>query len=104
MLRRDDLGKLAPGAKADLCAIDVTKPLSGVGALPPDPLHHLLYSSGRNVRHVMTNGRLQVLNGRLIVADEDRVVADGGEVAKQIWNYLEKAKWFDSAPPTNSRG
>lgn len=104
MLRRDDLGKLSPGAKADLCAIDVTKPLSGVGALPPEPLHHLLYSNGRNVRHVMTNGRLQVLNGRLIVADEDRVVADGGEVAKQIWTYLENDKWFDSAPPINSRG
>lgn len=104
MLRRDDLGKLAPGAKADICAIDVSRPLGGVGALPPEPLHHLLYSSGRNVRHVMTNGNLQVLNGRLIVADEDRVVRDGGEVAKQIWKYLDDANWFQSAPPANSRG
>lgn len=104
MLRRDDLGRLMPGAKADLCAVDVTKPLGGVGALPPEPLHHLLYSSGRNVRHVMTNGRLQVLRGRLVVADEERVVADGGRVSEQIWNLLERQNWFESAPPPNSRG
>ncbi|MBS3652389.1 amidohydrolase family protein [Pseudaminobacter sp. 19-2017] len=104
MLRRDDLGRLAPGAKADLCAIDVTKPLSGLGALPPEPLHHLLYSSGRNVRHVMTNGRFQVLAGKLVVADEDRVVAEGGEVSKEIWKRLESENWFESAPPPNSRG
>lgn len=104
MLRRDDLGRLAPGAKADLSAVDVTKPLGGVGALPPEPLHHLLYSSGRNVRHVMTNGRFQVLRGRLVVADEDRVIADGGKVSEQIWKMLESQNWFESAPPPNSRG
>lgn len=104
MLQRDDLGRLAPGAKADLCAVDVTKPLGGVGALPPEPLHHLLYSSGRNVRHVMTNGRFQVLRGNLIVADEERVVADGGRVSQQIWKLLENQNWFTAAPPTNSRG
>ena len=104
MLRRDDLGRLAPGAKADLCAVDVTKPLGGVGALPPEPLHHLLYSSGRNVRHVMTNGRFQVLRGSLVVADEERVVADGGRVSEQIWKLLESQNWFESAPPSNSRG
>lgn len=104
MLRRDDLGRLAPGAKADLTAVDVTKPLGGVGALPPEPLHHLLYSSGRNVRHVMTNGRFQVLRGSLIMADEDRVVADGGRVSQRIWQLLEDQKWFDAVPPPNSRG
>lgn len=103
MLRRDDLGRLAVGAKADLCAIDVTKPLGGVGALPPEPLHHLLYSNGRNVRHVMTNGRFQVLAGKLVIADEDRVVADGGKVSQKIWEFLENEKWFETEPPKNSR-
>lgn len=104
MLRRDDLGRLAPGAKADLCAVEVVKPLSGVGALPPDPLNHLLYSNGRHVRHVMTNGRLQVLDGRLLVADEARVAADGGEISEWIWKRLDSEKWFETAPPANSRG
>ncbi len=104
MLRRDDLGRLAPGAKADLCAVDVTKPHGGVGALPPEPLHHLLYANGRNVRHVMTNGRLQVHAGKLMVADESRVVAEGGEVSRRIWDLLEEENWFDAPPPPNSRG
>jgi cytosine/adenosine deaminase-related metal-dependent hydrolase len=104
MLRRDDLGRLAPGAKADLCAVDVTKPLGGVGALPPEPLHHLLYASGRNVRHVMTDGRFQVLAGRLVIADEDRVVAEGGKASQKIWKFLENEKWFETEPPKNSRG
>ncbi|CAM5440176.1 cytosine/adenosine deaminase-related metal-dependent hydrolase [Aquamicrobium terrae] len=104
MLRRKDLGRLAPGAKADLCAVDVTTPLGGVGALPPEPLHHLLYSSGRNVRHVMTNGRFQVLGGKLAVADEGRVVAEGGKVSERIWKLLESENWFDAPPPANSRG
>ncbi len=103
MLRRDDLGRLAVGAKADLCAVDVTRPLGGVGALPPEPLHHLLYSSGRNVRHVMTNGRFQVLRGKLVVADEDRVVAEGGKVSQRIWQFLENENWFEAEPPKNSR-
>jgi 5-methylthioadenosine/S-adenosylhomocysteine deaminase len=103
MLRRDDLGRLAIGAKADLCAVDVTKPLGGVGALPPEPLHHLLYSSGRNVRHVMTNGRFQVLAGKLVIADEDRVVAEGGKASQEIWRRLENEKWFEAEPPKNSR-
>ena len=104
MLRRDDLGKLVPGAKADLCAVDVTKPHGGVGALPPEPLHHLLYANGRNVRHVMTNGRLQVQFGKLVVADEKRVLAEGGEASRKIWELLEVEKWFQTAPPPNSRG
>lgn len=104
MLRRDDLGRLAPGTRADICAIDVTAPLSGLGALPPEPLHHLLYSNGRHVRHVMTNGRMQVMNGRLIVADEGQIIQEGGEIAKQIWRRLDERNWFDSVPPVNSRG
>lgn len=104
MLRRGDLGRLAPGAKADLCVVDVTKPLGGVGALPPEPLHHLLYSSGRNVRHVMINGRMQVHDGKLVAADEGRVVSEGGEASKRIWEGLKKEGWFDAPPPPNSRG
>jgi cytosine/adenosine deaminase-related metal-dependent hydrolase len=104
MLRRDDLGRIAEGAKADLCAVDVTGPLGGVGALPPEPLHHLLYSSGRNVRHVMTNGQFHVLNGKLVVADENRVVSEGGMISKKIWKALDAEQFFDKAPPVNSRG
>lgn len=104
MLGRDDLGRIAPGARADLCAVDVTLPHGGVGSLPPEPLHHLLYANGRNVRHVMTNGQFQVRDGRLLVADENRVVADGGAISRKLWSELDREGWFDARPPANSRG
>ncbi len=36
-LGRSDIGRIEAGAKADLVSIDVSGPLVGVGALPPEP-------------------------------------------------------------------
>ncbi len=93
-LRRDDLGRIRAGARADLTMIDVSGLLVGSGALPPEPLNHLLYASGANVQHVMTDGRLQVFAGRVVCDDEARVVAAGGAVAQQVWQQLEREGWF----------
>jgi 5-methylthioadenosine/S-adenosylhomocysteine deaminase len=93
-LRRTDLGRIRAGARADLVAVDVTGLLVGAGALPPEPLHHLLYANGTSVRHVMTDGRMQVLDGRIVVDDESRVIGAGGRVAQQLWRQLEREGWF----------
>jgi cytosine/adenosine deaminase-related metal-dependent hydrolase len=94
-LGRDDLGRIAPGAKADLCTIDVTGFLTGVGAPPPEPLNNLLYAHGLAVRHVMTDGYFQIFDGRLVVDDEDRVRRQGGAAVEEIWAQLHAEKWFD---------
>lgn len=93
-LGRDDLGRLRAGARADLVAVDVTGLLTGAGALPPEPLHHLLYASGAHVRHVMTDGRVQVFDGRVVVDDEARIVDAGGGVVQKVWRQLEQEGWF----------
>lgn len=93
-LRRPDLGRIRPGARADLAMIDVSGLLTGAGALPPEPLNHLLYAHGTSVRHVMTEGRLQVYDGRVVIDDEARIVAEGGRAAQQIWAQLAKEGWF----------
>lgn len=93
-LRRPDLGRIRAGARADLVMTDVSGLLVGAGALPPEPLNHLLYAHGTSVRHVMTEGRLQVYDGRVVVDDEARVVAEGGRAAQQIWAQLTKEGWF----------
>ncbi len=72
-LGRSDLGRIVPGAKADLATIDVTGFLTGTGAVPPEPLNNLLYAHGLSVRNVMTDGRWQLLDGQLVVADERRL-------------------------------
>jgi cytosine/adenosine deaminase-related metal-dependent hydrolase len=97
-LGRDDLGRIAPGAKADFCTVDVTGFLIGVGAAPPEPLNHLLYANGLSVRHVATDGNFQVWDGRLVVDDEQRVVSRGGEVVAKLWGQLAAEDWFNPNP------
>jgi cytosine/adenosine deaminase-related metal-dependent hydrolase len=87
-LGRDDLGRIAPGAFADFTTVDLTGFLVGGGALPPEPLHNLLYANGLSVRHVATAGRFQVFDGHLVVDDESEVRARGGAVLEKIWKTL----------------
>jgi 5-methylthioadenosine/S-adenosylhomocysteine deaminase len=93
-LRRPDLGRIRAGARADLVMVDVSGLLVGSGALPPEPLNHLLYAHGSSVRHVMTDGRVQVFDGRLVVDDEARVVDAGGRAVQRVWQALEREGWF----------
>lgn len=93
-LQRDDLGRIAPAAQADLTAIDVSGPLVGSGALPPEPLNNLLYANGRMVRTVMTAGRLQVRDGVFVAADAQQLLAEGGAVTRNLWARLADEGWF----------
>jgi cytosine/adenosine deaminase-related metal-dependent hydrolase len=97
-LGRDDLGRIAPGARADLCTVDVTGFLVGSGIPPLEPLNHLLYAHGLAVRHVMTDGNLQVRDGRLLVDDETRVVERGGAVVRTLWARLAEEGFFVPMP------
>lgn len=93
-LGRADLGRIRAGAKADLLTIDVTGLLVGSGALPPEPLHNLLYAHGRCVRDVMIDGTFVVRYGRLAVDDEDDVVRRGASAVANIWDRLAAEGWF----------
>lgn len=66
-LGRPDLGRLAPGAAADLVLVDLAHP-----AMRPmhDPLRSLLHGAGRAaVRDVFVAGRQVVRDGRLLTVD-----------------------------------
>jgi len=93
-LGRDDIGRIAVGAKADLVSIDVSGLLVGTGALPPEPLYHLLYANGLMVRHVLIGGAFKVFDGVLRVDDETALLARGGEVVRKIWAQLEDEGFF----------
>ena len=67
ILGRADIGRLAPGAKADLFLADVTHP-----AMRPlrDPLRSLIYvAAERAVRDVFVDGRRVVRDGRVLAFD-----------------------------------
>ena len=93
-LRRKDLGRIEVGAKADLCTIDVSGLLVGSGAVGPEPLSNLLYASGANVRHVITQGYVQCFDGQLVVDDQTRVMQRGAQAVQQIWAQLRAEGWF----------
>ncbi len=97
-LARTDLGRVAPGAKADLCTVDVAGLLVGNGALPREPYNNLLYANGLSVRNVMTDGNWQVRDGRLICDDEARVVTRGATVVRKIWAQLDAENFFVPMP------
>ncbi len=97
-LGRADLGRIKPGARADLASIDVSGFLVGTGVLPPEPLNNLLYAGGKSARHVLTEGRFQVWNGTLHVDDPDRVAAAGGAATARIWDMLAAEDWFTETP------
>jgi cytosine/adenosine deaminase-related metal-dependent hydrolase len=97
-LGRDDLGRIEPGAKADLCSIDVTGFLVGGGAVPPEPLNNLLYANGLSVQHVVCDGNFQVMDGELRVDDAARVQRRGGEVLARLWEQLEAEGWLGEPP------
>jgi 5-methylthioadenosine/S-adenosylhomocysteine deaminase len=96
-LRRPDLGRIAVGAKADLCAIDVSGQLVGSGAPGPEPLNNLLYANGLSVQHVVTDGYFQVLDGALVIDDLTQLRARGGRAVQSIWAQLRAERWFDGS-------
>ena len=66
---RDDLGKLVPGAKADIVSVDLSLPIM----MPArDPLKSLIYhAADRAVRDVWVDGRQVVAEGRVLTLDRE---------------------------------
>ena len=78
------LGRLAPGAAADIIVVDYE---------PPTPLtaaslngHVLFGLTGRSVVTTIINGRVVMQNRKLTLADEEAVFARGRELAQELWN------------------
>jgi cytosine/adenosine deaminase-related metal-dependent hydrolase len=66
-LMRDDLGRLRPGAKADIVLLDLDLPLMRPGR---DPLRNLIYTAAdRAVRDVFVDGRQVVADRRILTLD-----------------------------------
>lgn len=82
LFRDDRIGRLAPGAKADLIAIDLDQP-----HLTPlyDPISHLVYAAGAgDVRHVWVDGRHVVADGTILTVDEQQVMREARRIAAKI--------------------
>ena len=89
---RDDLGRIGPGARADLTVIDLTHP-----HLQPlfDPRRALVSLANRaNVDAVVVDGRVLIAEGRYLAADEAAITAAGVAAIGKIWDLPEARAAF----------
>ncbi len=90
-LRRTDLGRLAPGAKADIVIIN----LDHLGApVYADPIKALVDgASGRDVDTVIVDGKVLVQGGRTTRVDEDEVYAKARRAIEHAWGLVPGWRW-----------
>jgi 5-methylthioadenosine/S-adenosylhomocysteine deaminase len=90
-LRRDDLGRLAIGAKADIVLIDLEALRFGP---IHDPIRALVYcGTGELVDTVVVAGRKLMENKRLIAWDEACILAEMRKGAEQVWSSCANWHW-----------
>jgi cytosine/adenosine deaminase-related metal-dependent hydrolase len=94
-LQRDDLGRLAPGMKADLVLVDLTDP----GMVPArDPLRSLVYTAAeRAVRDVYVDGIKVVADRKVLTLDRPAAAARLAEAQRRM---LEAVPGLDYARRT----
>jgi 5-methylthioadenosine/S-adenosylhomocysteine deaminase len=90
-LGRDDLGRIAPGAKADL----VLWKAASWGMTPlRDPVKNLVYNAtAEDVDRVWVNGRLSVDGGKVVAADERAILAALQAAGERMWPRMKQADW-----------
>ena len=94
---REDLGRIQVGALADLVSVDVTGLLVGSGAVPPQPVYHLLFANGLSVVNTLTEGKFQIHQGQVAIDDAAQLAKRAAGALEKIWRQSEEAGWFDPA-------
>lgn len=80
-LGRDDLGRLEPGAAADIAVW----PGDDLGDVP-DPVDGLVLGPDRQVRHLYVAGRRVVEDGTVLGLDLDRAHRDLAAASRRLWS------------------
>lgn len=90
-LDRDDLGRLAPGAKADIILINIDH----LGAaFYRDPIKALVDSGcGRDVDTVIVDGHTLLQGGRTVRLDEEAVYAAARQATHRFWGNVPTWHW-----------
>ena len=101
-LGRDDIGRLAPGTRADVVVVDVDRIEVGPYI---DPIRTLVNCvSGRDVESVLVDGELVVHEGRLTRLDQQALLAEARRVTERDLARIAAENWpgrpLDEVAPT----
>lgn len=90
-LRRDDIGRLAPGAKADVVVVNLQSMRIGPYR---DPIKALVNcATTDDVEQVIVDGRTVVEAGRVVGVDEEALRADAQREAERVWATVPEWHW-----------
>jgi len=90
-LGRDDLGRIAVGATADLV---LWKAASWTMTPLRDPVKNIVYNAtAEDVDRVYVGGRLVVDGGRVLAADEAKILADLQMGGERMWPRMKQFDW-----------
>ena len=90
-LGRDDLGRLQPGAKADIIVVDLLQ--MHYGAVH-DPIKSLVEcGSGRDVETVIVDGQVLVEGGRALRVDEPALLSAVQAEGERQWQAVPEWHW-----------
>lgn len=90
-LGRDDLGRLAPGARADIVIVDLSRPHFGA---VHDPIRSLVeYGSGADINSVIVDGRTLIEGGRAVAIDEAALLAKVQASGEGTWAGVAEWRW-----------
>ncbi len=90
-LKRDDLGRLSPGSKADIVIVDT----NNLEARPlRDPIKTLVYScSSKNIKKVIIDGEIVAEEGTAKRINEKVSRENAQAVAERMWENVKKRDW-----------
>ena len=90
-LGRDDLGRLAPGARADLLVFDLQK--MHFGAVH-DPIKALVDGGdASDIRTVVVNGKTLIDGHQALVVDEARLLSEAQAAGEKMWASTPEWHW-----------
>jgi len=90
-LRREDLGRLAPGAKADIVLLEMRSFRMGPYR---DPIKALVQcGTADDVDQVIVDGKTVVDGGRVVGLDEAALLAAAQAEAERLWNTVPEWHW-----------
>jgi cytosine/adenosine deaminase-related metal-dependent hydrolase len=90
-IQRPDLGRLAPGAKADMLIVN----LNHLASAPyHDPIKALIdYGDSRDIDTVIVDGKTLVERGTSVVYDEAEVYAQAQHAVQRAWEAIPAWHW-----------